>query len=85
MKTEDLIAEAISLPVEERERAGVVDTILKSLNQPESDMDKNWSEVAKQRLEELWSGQVQATKSLRGSGSISQNELLLPPRSGNRI
>ena len=58
MKTKDLIAEAISLPVEER--AIVVDSILRSLNPPESDMDKKWSEVAKRRLEELRSGQVQA-------------------------
>lgn len=58
MKTKELIAEAISLPVEER--AIVVDSILRSLNPPESDIDKKWAEVAKRRLEELRSGQVQA-------------------------
>jgi len=41
MKTKDLIAEAISLPVEDR--AMVVDSLLKSLNPPESDIDKKWS------------------------------------------
>jgi len=58
MKTKDLIAEAISLPVEDR--AMVVDSLLKSLNPPESDIDKKWAAVAKRRLAELRSGQVQA-------------------------
>jgi putative addiction module component (TIGR02574 family) len=58
MKTKDLIAEAISLPVEER--AMVVDSILKSLNPTESDIDKKWAAVAKRRLRELRSGEVQA-------------------------
>ncbi len=58
MKTKDLIAEAISLPVEDR--AMVVDSLLKSLNPPESDIDKKWAAVAKLRLAELRSGQVQA-------------------------
>ncbi|MCR4290436.1 MAG: addiction module protein [Candidatus Scalindua sp.] len=58
MKTKDLIEEAISLPVEER--AIVVDSILKSLNPPESDIDKKWADVAKRRLSELRSGKVKA-------------------------
>ena len=58
MKTKDLIAKAISLPVEER--AMVVDSILKSLNPTESDIDKKWAAVAKQRLQELRSGEVEA-------------------------
>lgn len=56
MKTKDLIAEAISLPVEER--AMVVDSILKSLNPPELDIDQKWASVAKHRLKELRSGAV---------------------------
>ncbi len=56
MKTKDLIAEAISLPVEER--AIVVDFLLKSLNPPESEIDKKWSAVAKRRLDEMRSGKV---------------------------
>lgn len=56
MKTKDLIAEAVSLPVEER--AIVVDSLLKSLNPPETDIDKKWSEVAKKRLSEIRSGSV---------------------------
>lgn len=58
MKTTDLIAEAIALPVEER--AMIVDSLLKSINPPEVDIDKKWASVAKRRLEELRAGQVDA-------------------------
>ena len=56
MKTKDLIAEAISLPVEER--AMVVDSILRSLNPPDSDIDRKWAAIAKQRIAELRSGEA---------------------------
>jgi len=55
-KTKDLIEEAISLPIEER--ALVADTILRSLNPPESELDKKWAEVAKRRLQSIRSGNV---------------------------
>ena len=58
MKTKDLIAEVISLPVEQR--ALVIDTLLKSLNPPESEIDKKWAVIAKRRLEQLHSGEVQS-------------------------
>lgn len=58
MPMKDLIAEAISLPVEER--AILADTILKSLNPPDPDMDQRWAAVARRRLAELRSGQVEA-------------------------
>jgi putative addiction module component (TIGR02574 family) len=58
MNMKQLIDEAVSLPVEER--ALVVDSLLRSLNQPESEIDKKWSEEAKRRLAELRSGKVQA-------------------------
>jgi len=58
MKTADLVAEAISLPVEERAR--VVDSILQSLNPPDKNIDTKWAEVARRRLEELRTGKVQA-------------------------
>ena len=56
MTTKELIAEAVSLPVEER--AIVADSILRSLNAPDSDVDRKWAAVAQRRLAELRSGQV---------------------------
>ena len=56
MNTKQLIDEAVSLPVEER--ALVADTLLRSLNQPESEIDKKWIEVGRQRLNELRSGAI---------------------------
>ncbi|GAB6060288.1 addiction module protein [Desulfonatronum parangueonense] len=55
--TARIIEEAKSLPVEERTLA--VDSLLRSLNQPDSEIDKKWGQVAKHRLEELRSGKVQ--------------------------
>lgn len=59
MKTEDLIAEVTSLPIEERAR--VADRLLRSLNPPDSDIDQKWAEVAQRRLAEHRSGLVRAT------------------------
>ena len=56
MKTKDIITEVIDLPIEER--AMVVDSILKSLNPIQADIDKKWAEVAKRRLKALRSGEV---------------------------
>jgi putative addiction module component (TIGR02574 family) len=58
LTTKELIAEAISLPVEER--SIVADSILRSLNAPESDIDRKWAAVARRRLAELRSGQVKS-------------------------
>ena len=58
MNTKQLIDEAVSLPVEER--AFVVDSLLRSLNQPDLEIDKKWAVEAKRRLAELRSGKVQA-------------------------
>ena len=58
MKTDELIAAVNSLPVEDR--AMVADRILRTLNPPESDIDKKWAVVANRRLAELRSGSVQA-------------------------
>ena len=58
MKTKELIDEAVLLPVEER--ALVVDSLLRSLNQPETEFDKKWAVVARKRLAEMRSGSVEA-------------------------
>lgn len=58
MKTKELIDEAVSLPVEER--ALVIDSLLRSLNQPESEIDRKWAAVAQRRLTEIRSGTVDA-------------------------
>ena len=69
MKTNKLITEAISLPVEER--ALIVDSLLKSLNPTESDIESQWAEEALRRLKELRSGKVKAV-----SGEKVINSLL---------
>ena len=63
MKTKDLIAEVIALPVEER--AMVADSVLRSLNAPEPEIDRKWIEVAKRRLSELRSGEIEGVSADR--------------------
>jgi len=58
MNTKELIDKAVSLPVEAR--ALIVDSLLRSLNQPESDIDRKWAAVAQRRLAEMRSGSVEA-------------------------
>ena len=55
-ETKKLIDEALSLPVEERAR--LVNSLLESLNMSDPAIDKKWTAVAKQRLEELRSEKV---------------------------
>ena len=56
--TKEIIQEAATLPVEER--AVVVDSLLRTLNQPDEEIDRAWVQVAKERLSELRSGRVKA-------------------------
>ncbi len=54
----EIIQEAESLPVEER--AIIIDSLLRSLNIPKTEIDIDWARVARCRLAELRSGQVKA-------------------------
>jgi putative addiction module component (TIGR02574 family) len=56
MNAKEVIDEAISLPVEDR--ALIVDSLLQSLNHPETEIEKEWNETARRRLEEMRSGSV---------------------------
>ena len=71
MKIKELISEAESLPVEER--AMVVDSLLRSLNPPETQVDRKWAEVARRRLEELRSGSVEAVSGEDVFARVSKN------------
>jgi len=58
LNTQELIEHAISLPIEER--ANIVDSLLKSINRPNKEIDKKWINIAKKRLDDLRTGKVQA-------------------------
>jgi len=52
----EIVKEAESLPVEER--AMVVDSLLRSLNPPDPEIDRQWIDTARRRLADLRSGEV---------------------------
>jgi putative addiction module component (TIGR02574 family) len=56
MNTTELIDEVVSLPIEKR--VLVVDSLLQSLNQPNSEIDEKWNAVAQKRLMEMRSGEI---------------------------
>lgn len=58
ISTQELLKQAISLPVEER--VSLADSILKSINRTNNEIDRQWIELAKKRLADLRSGKVQA-------------------------
>jgi len=58
MKINELIDEVVSLPVEER--ALVIDSLLRSLNIPEPEIDSKWGVVAQRRISEMRLGIVEA-------------------------
>lgn len=55
--SEELIREAESLPIDERLK--VVDSLLRSLNPPDPDIDRLWIAEARRRLDEVRSGTVE--------------------------
>jgi len=63
----ELIEAVVSLPVEER--AIVADSVLRSLNAPDSEIDRKWAQVAQRRLTELRSGEV---KPIPGEGVFAK-------------
>lgn len=56
LSAKEIITEAESLPVEER--LLVVDSLLRSLNPPDSETDRKWGNLAQKRLAELRSGRI---------------------------
>ena len=72
MNTKEFIDEAVSLPIEKR--VLIVDSLLQSLNQPESEIDKKWNEIAQKRLTEVRSSQSQASKFLKKFGKSLKDE-----------
>ncbi len=58
MKINKLIDEAVSLSVDER--ALVIDSLLRSLNMPEPEIDSKWAVVAQRRISEIRLGIVEA-------------------------
>jgi len=56
--TKDIIQEAATLPVEER--VIVVDSLLRTLNPPDAEIDGAWARIAQRRLMDLRSGRVQS-------------------------
>lgn len=77
MRIQELIDEANALPVDER--ALVVESLLKSLNPTETDIDGKWAEVADKRLAELQSGAVEAVPGEEVFEKI-RSRLTSPPR-----
>lgn len=55
--TQELFEQAESLPVEDR--AMLVDSLLRTLNQPDPAIDREWAAVAEKRLQELRDGKVE--------------------------
>ncbi len=51
MTMKELIEAVVSLPVDER--AIVADAVLRSLDAPESEIDRKWVQVAQRRLAEV--------------------------------
>lgn len=56
IKTEELFAEAVSLPVEIRTQ--LVERLLQSLHPAQTEIDRLWADEAENRVKEIKSGEV---------------------------
>lgn len=56
IKTDELIAEAVSLPVDIRTK--IIEELLQSLNPSRKDIDELWAKEAEKRVEEIKTGKV---------------------------
>jgi len=56
LKTNDLISEMVSLPVDMR--AMLANKLLESLNPTASEVDSLWADVAERRVQEIQTGKV---------------------------
>lgn len=59
VNTRQLIEQIESLPIEGR--AQIIDSLLRTMNQPDPDVDAAWLAEAQRRLDEIRSGCVQGT------------------------
>lgn len=59
MKTKELIAEILDLPVDQR--AEIADQILQTLNAPDPEIEKAWAKEARRRLDEFEQGKMKTT------------------------
>jgi putative addiction module component (TIGR02574 family) len=53
----EIIQEASILPVEDRTL--IIDSLLRTMNQPDNEIDREWVSIAQRRLDDLRSGKVQ--------------------------
>jgi len=56
LKTDELLNEALALPVELR--AQLVDALLRSLNPAQAEIDASWAAEAERRIDELDAGEA---------------------------
>ena len=56
LSKQELIEEVLSLPIEDK--AYIIDSLIRSMNPIDSDIDRKWIEVSKKRLNDLRSGRV---------------------------
>jgi len=58
MTAKEMINEIVALPVEDR--IAVAETVLRSLNVPDSEHDTEWAAVANRRLRDFREGRVES-------------------------